>query len=116
MVNRRPLADDLKALPSVRELKVDLGSPSWEESVDEALGGRPLYGVVHAAWPGAPHGGLLQCPDDLLGQQLDFGSLHLVRLARLLFARAGAGGGRLIALGSVVGSARPVLSMAAYSL
>jgi 3-oxoacyl-[acyl-carrier protein] reductase len=115
LANRRPLAEDLLALPNVVEVRADLGDRSWEERVLPALGGRPLFGVVHAAWPGAPHGGLLQCDDDLLEQQIAFGSTRLVRLARLLFSRVGEGGGRLIALGSVVGSARPALSLAAYS-
>ncbi len=116
MVHRRPLDDDLKASDHVVELTADLDEPGWEERVAAVLDGRPLYGVVHAAWPGAPHGGLLQCPDDLLERQLRFGGAHLVRLARLLFSRVGEEGGRLVALGSVVGSAKPALTLAAYSL
>ena len=34
----------------------------------------------------------------------------------MLFSRVGEGGGRLVALGSVVGSAKPALTLAAYSL
>lgn len=115
MVNRQPLADDLKKLPGVVEVQADLGAAGWERRLMDALQGRPLHGIVHAAWPGAPHGGLLQCPDDLIDQQLRFGTTHLIRLARLLFVQAGEQGGRLIALGSIVGS-KPVLSLAAYSL
>ncbi len=116
MVHRRPLEDDLKASANVIELTADLDEPGWEERVAAVLDGRPLYGVVHAAWPGAPHGGLLQCPDDVLERQLRFGGAHLVRLARMLFSRVGEDGGRLVALGSVVGSAKPALTRAAYSL
>ena len=116
LINRRSLDDDLKASPNVVEAKADIAEPGWEEKIAAVLGDRPLYGVIHAAWPGAPHGGLLQCPDDLLERQIAFGGAHLVRLARLLFSRVGDEGGRLIALGSIVGSAKPVLSLAAYSL
>lgn len=115
LVNRKPLGDDLKDLPGVLELQADLGEPGWEHKLAEVLGGRPLHGIVHAAWPGAPHGGLLQCPDDLIDQQIRFGTTHLIRLARLLFAQTGDAGGRLIALGSIVGS-KPVLNLAGYSL
>jgi 3-oxoacyl-[acyl-carrier protein] reductase len=115
MVRQHPLPAQLKALKNVAELKVDLESPSWEEEAAAVLGDRPLYGIVHAAWPGAPHGGLLRSSDDLLEGQMRFGSVHLVRLARLLFARADDRGGRLVAIGSIVG-ARPTLSLAAYSL
>lgn len=114
--HRSPLADDLLATPNVVPVRADLGGPSLEADVESALAGRPLYGVVHAAWPGMPHGGLLQCPDDVLRQQLDFGGAHLIRLARLLFARVGDGGGRVVALGSIVGSAKPAFNLAAYSL
>jgi 3-oxoacyl-[acyl-carrier protein] reductase len=116
MVNRHPLEEALLTLPNVVPLSADLGDPTWEERAAELLGDRPLFAVVHAAWPGAPRGGLLQCPDDQLEQQLCFGTTHLVRLARFLFARVGGNGGRLIALGSVVGSARPALTLASYSL
>ncbi len=114
--HRRPLDDGLLASPNVVAVRSDLAGLTLEEDVRAALGGRPLYGVVHAAWPGAPHGGLLQCPDDVLRQQLAFGGAHLIRLARLLFSCVGEGGGRLVALGSIVGSAKPALSLAAYSL
>ncbi|HVS39691.1 MAG TPA: SDR family oxidoreductase, partial [Gemmataceae bacterium] len=116
MVRRRPLSDGLKDLDDVVELTADLGDAGWEEQVAAVLNGRPLYGVVHAAWPGMPRGGLLQCPDDLLEQQLQFGGAHLVRLARLLFSHVGEDGGRLVALGSIVGGAKPALTRAAYSL
>jgi len=114
--HRRPLDEDVLAAPNVRAVRSDLGGPALEADVRSALGGRPLYAVVHAAWPGAPHGGLLQCPEDVLQQQLAFGGTHLIRLARLLFSCVGEGGGRLVALGSIVGSARPAVHLSAYSL
>lgn len=114
--NSNRLPEDLRKGAAVTEVKLDLALPDWEERIAELLDGRPLYGIIHAAWPGAPHGGLLQCGEDLIEQQIRFGTTYPVRLARLLFARAGEGGGRMIVLGSVAGSAKPVLSMASYSL
>jgi NAD(P)-dependent dehydrogenase (short-subunit alcohol dehydrogenase family) len=116
LTNRRPLPEDLLASPNVTEVRADLGDASLGERITPALGGRPLFGVVHAAWPGAPHGGLLQCDDDVLHQQIAFGSTYLVRLARLLFSCAGEQGGRLVALGSIFGSARPAFNLGAYSV
>src|SRR5262249_55923815 len=59
--HRQPLEDRFRDLPGVEEWRVDLddAEPS-RDGLTDALGGRPLYGVVHAAWPGAPLGGLLQ--------------------------------------------------------
>ncbi len=105
LVHRQPLDDNLKALPNVRELRVDLSMPGWADAVAEVLGGEALFGVVHAAWPGMPRGGLLQVADDVLDLQLAFGASHAVRLARLLFARADPDrGGRFIAIGSIAGN------------
>jgi NAD(P)-dependent dehydrogenase (short-subunit alcohol dehydrogenase family)/acyl dehydratase len=115
-VNRKPLEAPLREREGVREIPLDFAAPDWEERLEAALGERPLFGVLHAAWPGSPHGGLLQTQDDVLEQQIAFGTTHTVRLARLLFARAGEEGGRFIALGSLYGSHRPQLNMAAYSL
>ena len=116
MVNRRPLDDALRARPSVAELQADLSAPGWEEQVAAAVGERGLYGVVHAAWPGAPRGGLLDVQDDVLASQLAFGTSHTIRLARVLFAHACPDGGRMVALGSIVGSRKPVIALGAYSL
>jgi 3-oxoacyl-[acyl-carrier protein] reductase len=114
--NRRPLSDELRSLPHVRELRVDLSSPGWEENVTDALGEWPLYGIVHAAWPGAPHGGLLRTQDEVLERQITFGTSHTIRLARLLFDRVGEEGGRIVALGSIFGSMRPKIGLGSYSL
>lgn len=116
LVNRQPLPDEIRALPGVVEIQADLAQPDGLVAVERYLAGRELYGVVHAAWPGAPHGGLLDTPDEVIETQLLFGGAHLVRLARLLYAHAGAAGGRFVAIGSVVGSIKPALTLAAYSL
>ncbi|MGO9919336.1 MAG: SDR family oxidoreductase [Isosphaeraceae bacterium] len=115
LFNRQPFNDQIESLESVRALKVDLDCPGWENSISDKLGGR-LYGVVHAAWPGAPHGGLLSVEDDVLLHQLTFGTSHTIKLARLLFSLAGSEGGRLIAIGSIVGNQKPVVSLGAYGL
>ncbi|MBL7222558.1 MAG: SDR family oxidoreductase [Candidatus Brocadiae bacterium] len=116
LVHRRPLADEMLARPSVAQVVADVAAPFWEEKVEAALGEGTLYGVVHAAWPGAPHGGLLDVQDDVLERQLAFGTSATIRLARLLFSRAGEGGGRFVALSSIVASHKPVLALATYSL
>jgi 3-oxoacyl-[acyl-carrier protein] reductase len=113
LVHRRPL----KGKPShVIEVQADIGAPGWEQIVTERLGGNPLYGIVHCAWPGMPKGGLLHSDLRLIEQQLAFGTSHVVRLARLLFSLAGADGGRMVALGSAVGHHKPALGLGAYSL
>jgi 3-oxoacyl-[acyl-carrier protein] reductase len=113
LVHRRPL----KGKPShVIEVQADIGAPGWEQIVTERLGGNPLYGIVHCAWPGMPKGGLLHSDLRLIEQQLAFGTSHVVRLARLLFSLAGADGGRMVALGSAAGHHKPALGLGAYSL
>lgn len=116
IVRRQPLADELLGRPNVAQVEADISAPFWEQRVGEAIGDGTLYGVVHAAWPGAPRGGLLDVQDDVLERQLAFGTSLTIRLARLLFARAGGDGGRFVALSSVVGSRKPVLALAPYSL
>lgn len=112
---RRP-PEELCALANVTAVQLDFSTPGWEEGVKAALGGRPLYGIVHAAWPGVPRGGLLQTVDDVLQQQVRFATSHTVGLARLVNALAGPDGGRLVALGSIYGGPKPVLGLAAYSV
>src|SRR5207248_10432663 len=103
LVNRQPLSQTVRSLDQVEELEANLGRAGWDEKVRAALGGRPLYGLVHAAWPGAPHGGLLDAQDEVIEGQLAFGTTHTVRLARLLAANAAGTGGRLVVLGSMAG-------------
>jgi NAD(P)-dependent dehydrogenase (short-subunit alcohol dehydrogenase family)/acyl dehydratase len=113
LVHRRPL----KGKPShVIEVQADIGAPGWEQIVTERLGGNPLYGIVHCAWPGMPKGGLLHSDFRLIEQQLAFGTSHVVRLARLLFSLAGTDGARMVALGSAAGHHKPALGLGAYSL
>ena len=115
LINRAPLDPALADAPHVVALHADLHLPGWEERVRAALGGRGLYAIVHAAWPGLPTGGLLATPDDVIDRQVAFGTHETVRLARLLFAHS-TGGGRLIVLGSIAGTQRPTINAAAYSL
>jgi len=116
LVNRQPLPENVRSLPNVCEQKVDLASPDMEESLLSRIGAGSIYGVVHAAWPGAPRGSLLQADHDSIRGQVDFGTTLTVRLARLLFAHADAAGARFIALGSTAGSYKPYLAMGVYSL
>jgi len=101
----------------VHEVQADVAAPSWAHALEEALGAAtPVYGLVHAAWPGMPRGGLLDLPDDTIEHQVRFGALYAVRLARYLFGHVAADGGRFIAIGSIAGSRQPSLAVAAYSL
>jgi 3-oxoacyl-[acyl-carrier protein] reductase len=117
MTHQRSLSADLLSLPGVEPWRCDLGdAPQLRDGLAARLAGRPLYGVVHAAWPGAPLGGLLQAQEEVVESQLLFGATTTVRLARLLFEAAGSEGGRFVAISSVVGSQKPVLTLSAYSL
>jgi NAD(P)-dependent dehydrogenase (short-subunit alcohol dehydrogenase family)/acyl dehydratase len=116
MTHRQPLDERLKALEGVCELSADIAAPGWEEQVEAALDNQPLFGIVHAAWPGLPHGGLLRTPDEVVERQITFGAMHTVRLARLLFAHVGPEGGRFVAISSTAGGQKPILNLAAYSL
>jgi 3-oxoacyl-[acyl-carrier protein] reductase len=117
MTRDRPLPERLMALAGMQPWSCDLRDASQtREGLAAALEGRALYGVVHAAWPGAPLGGLLQAQDEVVEGQILFGTTTTVRLARLLFEMAGPDGGRFVAISSVVGSHKPVLALSAYSL
>jgi NAD(P)-dependent dehydrogenase (short-subunit alcohol dehydrogenase family)/acyl dehydratase len=116
VVNRHPLDERLADLSHVQMLEADLCQPNWENQVRELVHHRPLYGIIHAAWPGSPHGGLLDAQDDVIAHQLAFGTTCTIRLARLLHALVGPDGGRLVVLGSMIGTQRPQVSRAAYSL
>jgi NAD(P)-dependent dehydrogenase (short-subunit alcohol dehydrogenase family) len=89
LTNRRPLDASLRETANVTELPLSLASPDWERQLDTWRAGRPVYGIVHAAWPGAPQGGLLAVSDEVLEQQLHFGSTLTIRLARYLSASVG---------------------------
>ena len=94
-------------------IAADLMSPGWEEIVESHLHGRPLYGMVHAAWPAGPQGSLLEVESDAVRAQLEFGSVLTLRLGQFL-RRANAS--RLVILGTTAATLKPVLNMAAYSL
>jgi NAD(P)-dependent dehydrogenase (short-subunit alcohol dehydrogenase family)/acyl dehydratase len=114
---RRGLAG-ISAEPSdggVEWASADLTAVDWEDSLDAQLGGRKIYGLVHAAWPGAPQGSLLDVEPDIVAGQVEFGALVTIRLARFLRARAG-GAARMIVIGSTFATVKPALHVAAYSL
>jgi 3-oxoacyl-[acyl-carrier protein] reductase len=116
MVHRHPLGKSLSDLPNVTQFEADLSTRGWEERVASIIPNGSFYGIIHAAWPGEPRGGLLDAREDVVEQQVLFGSSSTIRLARLLFSRASAEGGRVVVLGSVAGSRKPAVGLAAYSL
>lgn len=116
LVNRQTLDEGVRNLPRVREIQVNMTEPGFEEPLSAVIGERSLYGLVHAAWPGAPRGSLLESDDDLINRQLAFGTTVAVRLARILFKHTPADGGRFVAVGSTAGTFKPYLPLAAYSL
>lgn len=116
LVNRRPLDERLRDLPNVREVWADLSAPTLEDRLSSVIGDQPVYGVVHAAWPGAARGGLLESDDEAINGQLAFAAPVTVRLARTAFKHAGAEGGRFIAIGSTAATVKPYLQMGVYSL
>jgi acyl dehydratase len=64
LVNRQPLDESVRALASVREIRTNISAPGFEDQIATAVNGRSIYGLVHAAWPGAPRGSLLQSDDE----------------------------------------------------
>lgn len=99
-------------VPVVQELGEDI-----TEAVARVLGDAKLYAVVHAAWPGAPKGGLLTLDRQVLQAQLDFGGPYLIQLAQLLAARVSPDdGGRLVAIGSTYARLEAPATLPAYSL
>jgi NAD(P)-dependent dehydrogenase (short-subunit alcohol dehydrogenase family)/acyl dehydratase len=115
-MNTGSLPEQLASHPHVSAIRIDFAAPDWEQGLRDALGEASLYGVVHCAWPGMPHGGLLKVPAGIVSQQVSFGVLTTVALARLLSERATSSGGRFIAFSSIAGSHKPSLNLAAYSL
>jgi len=116
LTNRQLLDERFNALPNVEEIQADVSAPSFEEYLSSIIGTRPLYGVIHAAWIGAPRGGLLTSNDNVVDSQLKFGTTIMICLARTLFKHAHQQGGRFIAIGSTYGTAKPGLQLGAYSL
>lgn len=93
----------------------DLEQDDWEAQASMSLRGRLVYGLVHAAWPGAPKGGLLELEPDAIRRQVEFGGPTTVRLARWLSSHAGAQA-RFVALGTTAATLHPELGLASYSL
>jgi NAD(P)-dependent dehydrogenase (short-subunit alcohol dehydrogenase family)/acyl dehydratase len=116
LVHERSIPADLSDLDAVRQLKLDVMSDDFESELAKVLGSVSLYGVVHAAWPGAPAGGLLQTRRDVLQNQLNAGTGIPLTLARSLFERVTDRGGRFVCIGSVAGSHKPHVPKGAYSL
>lgn len=116
MTGSRALNSRLQANPNVFGFEGNLQSSTWEDQLASALQEQRLYGAVHAAWPGAPHGSLLQTDERVMEQQLSFGTSKTVGLARFLAAHADPLGGRLVVLGSIYATGKPILNMATYSL
>jgi 3-oxoacyl-[acyl-carrier protein] reductase len=113
---RRPPSSSAPASAlTVHTVPLDLESDDWEEQGSRALAGRAVYAVVHAAWPGAPKGGLLDLDLDAVRRQLDFGGLGTIRVARWLAAHAQPAA-RLVLIGSTAATLHPELGLAAYSL
>lgn len=100
---------------NVQLVECDLASEDWEGSVDAALAGRPAYGIVHAAWPGVPQGGLLGIDYESVSRQVEFGTLTTIRLARWLALHA-RGSGRMVVIGSTYATVDPASHLGAYSL
>ena len=116
LVNRRPLPSELAENPRVHPIKVDLSETDSAARIEEMLDGRRLLGIVHAAWPGLLHGGLLSVSRQALEQQMSFAVYRTIELARVLVDRGEDEGARLIVLGSIAGVQKPSLNTAAYSL
>ena len=115
LVRSRSRAGQLLGEGNFELVECDLMSEDWESAAGAALGGRPVYGLVHAAWPGAPQGGLLGLDAESVSRQVEFGTLATIRLARWLALHA-RGPGRMVVLGSTAATMEPVLNLAAYSL
>jgi 3-oxoacyl-[acyl-carrier protein] reductase len=97
-------------------LNADLSASDWETEVARRLHGRRLHGLVHAAWPPGPQGGLLEAEIEAVRAQLEFGGAGTIRLARFLRSHAASAGARLVVLSTTAATLKPVLNMAAYSL
>ena len=116
LTNRHDVAPEVASHPSVFHFKGDLSEPACISGIEDMITGRRLFGIIHAAWPGLPQGGLLSMPPQAIEQQLSFAVFRTIDLARMLANSADSDGGRLIVLGSIAGTQKPSLKTAAYSL
>lgn len=96
---------------------VNLLGEQLEDQVAALIERRNVFGIIHAAWPGMPRGGLLNTSREAMEGQFVFGTTVVIRLAKLLFNTVAEGtGGRLITIGSVAGQSKPTANFGAYSL
>ncbi len=114
-VNRTHLPNALTAA-GAESFPADLTDPHVAGTIYQRLAGRNLYGVIHLAWPGLARGGLLNQSAQSLQSQVLAGTCQIVELARVLTQARADVGGRLISIGSVVGSHKPITQLAGYSL
>jgi NAD(P)-dependent dehydrogenase (short-subunit alcohol dehydrogenase family)/acyl dehydratase len=69
--------------------------------IESALGDKKVYAIIYASWPKPPKGGLLTIDEDVMLEQIHFGSLHAINLARILFEKSDVKvGGRFLVVGS----------------
>ena len=115
LVRSRARAVQLIGDVNAELIECDLMNEDWEAAADAAIGERPVYGVVHAAWPGAPQGGLLEQDSETTSRQVEFGTQTTIRLARWL-VRHTRGSGRMVVIGTTYATLKPVLNLGAYSL
>jgi 3-oxoacyl-[acyl-carrier protein] reductase len=115
LVRSRSRAAQLPGLSGVELVECDLTDEEWESTVDAAVGDRRVYGLVHAAWPGVPQGGLLGLDSETVSRQVEFGTQTTIRLARWLVRHA-QGKGRMVVVGTTYATVKPVLTFSAYSL
>jgi NAD(P)-dependent dehydrogenase (short-subunit alcohol dehydrogenase family)/acyl dehydratase len=115
MVRSRPMASRASSGDNIELVECDLLSEDWESAVDAALAGRAAYGIVHAAWPGAPKGGLLGIDYETVSRHVEFGTLTTIRLARWLVQHA-RGSGRMVVIGTTAATIKPASYLGAYAL
>jgi len=105
------LCSSVGILPLTASIQDDL-----HKLIGNTLGGRDLYSIIHAAWPSVPKGSLLLGDEDVIDNQILFGSKYVVKLAKCLYSFSNGCGGRLIALGSTYAKLEASPTMPAYSL
>jgi NAD(P)-dependent dehydrogenase (short-subunit alcohol dehydrogenase family) len=115
MVRSRSRALGIPGLVNRELVECDLTSDDWETTASAALGGRMVSGLVHAAWPGVPQGGLLGLDGETISRQLEFGTLTTIRLARWLVQHS-SGSARMVVVGSTYATLKPAFNLGAYSL
>lgn len=115
IVNKNPLPPHL-VQAGVGHVSADLASPQLAQQILKQLAGHTLFAVIHLAWPGLARGGLLNQPAGSLEAQVLAGTCQLVELAKILRETGSKDGARLISIGSIAGSQKPLTSLAAYSL